>query len=116
MRTVRLEQEGAGRSEVTQTVCSCRRNLHPVCGVDGNTYNNECLAKCAEIAVDCQGECPCQQLAGKLGSPDQDKPRRSQEQVGILETRPAKLTSFMEMIQRLLSLFQQAPVKRGPDH
>ena len=80
LRTVRLEQEGAGRSEVTQAVCSCRRNLHPVCGVDGNTYNNECLAKCGEIAVDCQGECPCQQLAEKLGSPDQDKPRRSQEQ------------------------------------
>jgi len=81
--------------------------LHRVCGVDGNIYNNECLAKCAEIAVDCQGECPCQQLAGKLGSPDKDKRRRSQEQVGILEKRPAKQISFMEMFQRLLFLLQR---------
>ena len=30
----------------------------PVCGADGTTYANACLAACAGVAVVSQGECP----------------------------------------------------------
>jgi hypothetical protein len=37
--------------------CPCPRIMSPVCGKDGKSYNNECLAKCAGTAVAAQGEC-----------------------------------------------------------
>ena len=37
--------------------CVCDTVFEPVCGEDGNTYSNACLANCAGVSVVSEGEC-----------------------------------------------------------
>ena len=37
--------------------CNCGLAYTPVCGVDGQTYGNACIANCTNQAVASQGEC-----------------------------------------------------------
>lgn len=35
----------------------CKQDYEPVCGCDGETYGNQCMAKVAKVQVDYIGEC-----------------------------------------------------------
>jgi len=39
--------------------CFCPRHYRPVCGTDGSTYLNSCLAGCRRVRIKCKGKCPC---------------------------------------------------------
>ncbi len=59
------------------TPCTCTRIYRPVCGVDGKTYSNSCIAKCNHVKVACKGNCPCGGGGGpgdKCGSDSDCKP------------------------------------------
>ncbi len=39
--------------------CVCNRMYAPVCGTDGRTKSNACMAICRGVEIACPQECPC---------------------------------------------------------
>ena len=48
----------------SQDPCTCEDDFNPVCGMDGFTYPNECIAICFGTTVDYTGECTTQNQCG----------------------------------------------------
>ena len=59
-------------AQIQNNDCICTEQWDPVCGVDGQTYSNECYADCENISVSYTGEC-C--VDGTLDETDVCSPR-----------------------------------------
>lgn len=46
-----------GSDMVEPSDCVCTEIFAPVCGVDGRTYGNACIAECRKVEVASEGEC-----------------------------------------------------------
>merc|ERR1719450_601951 len=49
-------------------LCLCKAVADNVCGTDGETYANPCVARCNKVGVQCRGECPCQGAKSVMAS------------------------------------------------
>merc|ERR1712126_23341 len=56
--------------------CRCPRWQRQVCGKDGNTYFNDCQARCGNADIQCYGGCPCR-------GPKDNAPNLFQDNNGI---------------------------------
>ena len=45
--------------------CNCSQNLSIVCGANGKTYTNECIASCEKVSIAKKG--PCLNVGSSLG-------------------------------------------------
>lgn len=69
--------------------CPCHNIYKPVCGYDGITYANACLAGCVPVTIKCQGQCPCNNGVTKAPTPKvANTPKRKASCVCTRELKP----------------------------
>ncbi len=75
--------------------CICNRMYAPVCGVDGRTKSNACMAACRGVAIACHRKCPCASgggggRGGGRGGPGADKGGKERSLVSTFRLLPTE--------------------------
>jgi len=80
--------------------CGCPNVLEPLCGEDGQTYFNQCLARCNGVAAAYRGECqadpapdPCQcaEIHAPVCALSPDGERRTYDNQCVAECHDAEV-------------------------